>query len=63
MGICAIPNCKAVADHTWALVSVCELHQEEIRAEALKYYKKRITYQGREIYLQIAPLIPWSNKE
>lgn len=63
MEFCTIPNCKAEADHTWALVPVCQLHYEEIMDEALKYYRKRYTYQDRKIYLQIAPLIPWSNKE
>lgn len=60
---CQYPGCNQAAAQSWALVPLCAEHQEAIRAETVKYYSRRITYHGRQYYMGIMPMIPWSRKE
>lgn len=63
--ICKYPECRRKAEHTWALVDLCEPHHKALRAETRDYYKPfsgGIPHKKRLIYLRIADQIPWSTK-
>lgn len=64
---CCYPNCHQDANSTWALVPLCVYHHKSIEEETDKYYQqdrsKRIPYELRDNYLNIASQIPWSRKE
>lgn len=59
---CNFPKCKQQTQGTWALVPLCTDHLETIQEETDLYYIKKLTYEGRENYLQIAERIPWSRR-
>ncbi|MFK7695392.1 hypothetical protein [Paenibacillus sp. HJGM_3] len=59
MSVCSVPNCKKVAHESWATVSVCYGHRDEIEDEFVKYYAKKIGADERETYLSIYRLTPW----
>ena len=57
-GHCMYPGCASTATKTWAQVPVCEAHHEQIRIEALRYYKTNGKMR-RRLYEQIKHLTPW----
>jgi hypothetical protein len=64
---CNYPGCKYDASKTFALVDLCEAHEDAIRSETLKYYKKGKASRSSSEYLQqrityakIMHLIPWA---
>ena len=61
---CRFPNCKRISQRKWANVDLCDFHYETIKHETDDHYmidgKKGISYKDRYFYLQIAPMIPWS---
>jgi hypothetical protein len=64
---CCYPNCNQDASSTWALVPLCIHHHKSIEEETDKYYNfdrsKRIPYEQRDNFLNIASQIPWSRKD
>jgi putative ribosome biogenesis GTPase RsgA len=63
---CQFPNCKHVADKTWALVDLCEDHYQDIKKETYQYYNGKrqfkIYQEDRTSYFAIAHLTPWKRK-
>jgi len=59
---CNFPKCTNHAVGTWALVPLCMDHLEKIESETDLYYIQKLTYEGRDNYLQIAERIPWSRR-
>ncbi|MDR6883053.1 hypothetical protein [Bacillus sp. 3255] len=55
--LCKYPDCKAVARAMWAFVPLCPGHHLTIRHETMNYYANKFSYQHRQHYLQIEPLV------
>jgi hypothetical protein len=64
MNRCKYPDCFQAAEATFALVPLCELHNDTNRTETVVYYNRRGRpgEPGREHYAKIKHLIPWSRK-
>lgn len=63
--ICTMPGCTERAETTFALLPLCQLHNESIVHETLDYYRKNPNAGEknlRPIYRKIDALIPWSRK-
>lgn len=60
--ICKYPECRRKAEHTWALVDLCEPHHKALRAETRAFYRTLgggVSYRKRVIFHKIADQTPW----
>lgn len=63
--LCTMPGCKDRADTTFALLPLCQMHNDSVLHEALDYYSKHPNAGEkhlRPLYRKIDSLIPWSRK-
>ncbi|TCN00896.1 hypothetical protein EV294_101346 [Paenibacillus sp. BK033] len=61
--LCKYPGCKLRSHTTFALVPLCNEHNELIRKETVLYYTKKQNTklaETRPEYRKIEMLIPWS---
>jgi hypothetical protein len=61
--MCKYPGCKMRSHTTFALIPLCNEHNETIRRETDLYYNKRLNAKLSELrphYRKIEKLIPWS---
>ena len=62
-GICKFPGCTERAEVTFALLGLCEAHNEAIRIETFHYYTKHPNAADRlrrPLFQKIEMDIPWS---
>ncbi|MEK4149032.1 hypothetical protein NST02_18375 [Robertmurraya sp. FSL W8-0741] len=63
---CRVFGCRKESYKTWANVSLCKGHYEDIKAETALYYhgkaSMKISHEEREIFHSIAHEIPWARR-